>query len=173
MKNRSLCLFSVFILVAAAICAQDRPEGQGEMMPGLRRQAVILDIDAQVLAQQEQNQVVVWNETTHKVVMPGSPVGLRLVGSNVVVVMQFTPFIPRRGQNMLVAQGQVWLEVPNEGIRYYTSIQTIPLEFDQPIYYFPLGESNGDSSIKITLTVKPNDETAHREGTTVNSGNGN
>jgi hypothetical protein len=73
-----------------------------------------------------------------------------------IVAAQFTPFIRRQGSSVLVAQGQIWIDIPNEGIRYYTSIQTIPLDFDEPIYFFPLGQSNQlDSFIEIRLTVKP------------------
>jgi hypothetical protein len=160
--NRSLRLFSVFFLLAASVHVYgEDPEPIGrmprhEMMPGLRRRAVVLDIDARVLEQAEQELVVIWNETHSKLAIPGSPVGIKLVGSNLVVAVQFTPFIRRHNQNVLVAQGQIWLDVPNEGIRYYTSIQTIPLEFDEPIYFFPLGQSHQlEASIEIMITVKP------------------
>jgi hypothetical protein len=137
------------------------------MISGLRRRALVIDIDARVL---EQKQVVVWNETHRKLAIPGSPVGVKLVGSNVVVIVQFTPYIRHRGQNVLVAQGQVWIDVPNEGMRYHTSFQTIPLEFDEPVYFFPLGQSRelDDSSIEIMLTVSPYTETPAVETSTGN-----
>jgi len=158
--NRSLRLFSALFLFAVTIPihAEDpQPTGRASgigMMPGLRRRALVLDIDARVL--DEKNEVD-WSETHHKLTIPGSPVGIKLVGSNVAVAVQFTPFISRRG-NVLVAQGQIWIDDPEKGMCYYTSIQTIPLEFGEPIYFFPLGPSNQlNSSIEIILTVKPND----------------
>ena len=172
--NRSLCLFSVFFLFAASINIYgEDPEPTGRrpsspMMQGPRWRAIVLNIEARVL---EQEEGVVWEETLSRETIPGSPVGLRLVGSNVIVVVQFTPFIRRHG-NVLVAQGQIWIDVPNEGIRYSTSIQTVPLVFDEPIYFFPLGQSHQlDSSIEIMLTVKPYTEVSDAEAA-ANTGNG-
>jgi hypothetical protein len=124
----------------------------------IRRRAVVLDIETNVLGE---NQIVVWNETHRRTAIPGSPVGVQLVGSNVVVAVQFTPFIRHHG-NVLVAQGQIWVEDPLKGVSYHTSIQAIPMEFGEPIYFFPLGSSHhldssfhsgSSSSIEIVITV--------------------
>jgi len=152
---RSFCLLGAVFIVSANlnVHAQDSNNGLGEMVSGLKRRAVVMDIDARVLGEE---QAVVWNETHRKLAIPGSPVGIKLVGSNVVVVAQFTPFIRRQG-SVLVAQGQIWYNEPGKGISYYTSIQTISLEFGKPIYFFPLGTSHQfDSSIEIILTVNRN-----------------
>jgi hypothetical protein len=153
--KHSVCLFSVFCIFAANIPvhAQEMQAGSSGTMSGQKMRALILDIDARVL---EEKQVVVWNETHRKLTIPGSPVGIKLVGSNIVVVAQFTPFLRRRG-NVLVAHGQIWINDPEKGMSYYTSIQTIPLEFGEPVYFFPLGSPHQfDSSIEIIITVNPN-----------------
>lgn len=174
MKHSLLLLGAFFIFTAgiANVCLHAQDISQEERIKrGLRRRAVVLDIDAKVLGQEL---AVVWNETSSKITMPGNPVSLKLVGSNVVVVVQFTPFIRRNGQNVLVAQGQIWIDTPNEGIRYHTSIQTIPLEYNEPIYFFPLGPSPqlDVSFIEIMITVNPYkevnisaDETTETAGT--------
>jgi len=152
--NRSLYFFSAFFLIAvgAQINAQD------SRAAGTRvgRRALVIDIDARVL---EEKKEVIWEETTKKITIPGSPVSVKLVGSNVIVAVQFTPFIRRQSQNVLVAQGQIWIDDPEKGMCYYTSIQTIPLEFGEPIYFFPLGPAQqvNSSSIEIVLTVNLND----------------
>ncbi|MDR0301811.1 MAG: hypothetical protein LBI04_05805 [Treponema sp.] len=153
--TRSFCLFGAFFIITASlnIYAQDSRGELGEMVSGLRRRAVVVDIDARVLGEEH---AVVWNETHSKTAIPGSPVGIKLVGSNVVVEAQFTPFIRRHG-NVLVAHGQIWYNDPDKGMSYYTSIQTIPLEFGEPILFFPLGSSNQfGSSIEIIITVTRN-----------------
>jgi hypothetical protein len=136
------------MFAAAALGAQE--PGLEEMIPGLKDQAVVLDIDARVV---ETNQAVVWKEAHQRVTIPGRPVGLKLVGSNVAVAVQFTPYLRAGGQNLLVAQGQIWVEVPKQGIRYQTSIQTIPLDFDEPIYFFPLGSTVADNSARIEIMI--------------------
>jgi len=131
----------LLILTASAVNAQGVRTVSGI-------QSLTLNINAKVFDEQ----VVIWDETETRTAIPGSPVGIRLVGSNVVVVVQFTPFIRRQG-NVLVAQGQIWINNPGGGVSYYTSIQTIPMDFNEPIYFFPLGTSN--TSLQIILTVNP------------------
>ena len=118
-----------------------------------------MEIDARVL---EHEADVIWNETHRKLAIPGYPVGIKLVGANIIVAVQFTPYVRRHG-NVLVAQGQIWIDDPEKGMSYYASIQTIPMEFDEPIYFFPLGSQQLDSSIEIVLTVNPYSETTSPE----------
>jgi len=155
---------AIFLFAASGqIYAEDQQTA--DILPGLRRRALVVNINARVL---EEKQVVVWNENHSKLTIPGNPVGIKLVGANVVVAVQFTPFVRRGGQHLLVAQGQIWIDDPEKGICHYTSILTYPLEFGEPIYFFPLGSSQQlDSSIEIILTVNPYSETgvpsAHAE----------
>jgi hypothetical protein len=155
--NRSLYLFGVFFIITAniQINAQDQP---------VRRRALVLNIAARVL---DDGQVMIWNETHQKITISGNPVSIQLVGSNIVVAVQFTPFIRRNGGNVLVAQGQIWITDPERGVSYYTSIQTIPMEFNEPVYFFPLGASQQlSSTIEIILTVNPYGETDGGAGET-------
>jgi len=160
--NRPYCLFGAFFIICTSlnIYAQDSKGGLGEMMSGLRNRSVLVNIDSRVL---DEEKTVVWNETHSKLAIPGSPVGIKLVGSNVVVEVQFTPFIRRQG-SVLAAQVQIWYNEQGKGIRYYTSIQTIPFEFGEPIYFFPLGTSTQFSSsiIEIILKVNRNTNTASK-----------
>jgi len=151
--NRSIILAGFLCICAAGIIgAQEIQSTQTGTMQGLRGRALILDINARVL---ENENVVIWSESHQKTTFPGNPVGIQLVGSNVVVAVQFTPFIRRSG-NVLVAQGQIWISDPVRGVSYYTSIQTIPMEFGEPFYFFPLGTAN--SSIELMITVNPFNE---------------
>ena len=158
--NRPLSLLSVLFLFTTTVCIEAQPQtASNRMTPDLRRQALVLDIDARVI----EDEKVIWDESNQKITIPGTPVSLRLVGSNVIVVMQFTPFIRRSG-SVMVAQGQIWITDPEKGVSYYTSIQTIPMEFNEPIYFFPLGTSSQlNSSLEIRLAVKPYKEIAVAE----------
>jgi len=162
----------IFLLLSApcvvVVQAQEKdtsqislPSGDSPMqnlLPRFGGRAVIMDIDARIL----DNSVVTWNETNKKTTIPGRPVEIKLIGENLVVVVRFT-FIRNNnsgGQKLLVAQGQVWINDPNQGIRYQASVQTIPLEFNEPIYYFPLGplKSENGASIQVMLTLRPYEE---------------
>jgi hypothetical protein len=153
----------LFLAAGALVSAQESSLEQ--LIPGLKDRAVILDIVARVV---EQNHEEVWNETNSKVTIPGKPVSLKLIGENLVVMVQFTPYLGlgNKGQNILVAQGQIWVNVPNEGIRYQTTMQTIPLEYGEQIYFFPLGRvsSANEARIEIQLELRPYSEAAAHDG---------
>ena len=155
---RRICLLAAILIFAFFNVYAEEPQQPRGTGQGLRGRSLTMDISARIV---EDGNVVVWNESHERITISGGPVSLKLVGSNVVVVVQFTPFIRRQGESVLVAQGQVWIEVPNEGIRFHTSIQTIPLEFNEPIVFFPLGNVQGNTVfennayIEIVVTTRP------------------
>ena len=154
--KRSLFLLSViyFITAGLSLYAQNqRPVVAGGTAPG-RRQSLDITIESRVL----EGKSVVWRETNRKTSMPaGSPVGVQLVGSNVIVALQFTPYI-RQDNSVLAAQGQIWIADNNNNVTYYTSIQTIPFELGEPIHFLPLGPEHLNPSIEIIITVSPSSE---------------
>jgi hypothetical protein len=139
---------------AGGLAAQEPP---GDMMSGLRDRAVVLNILARIV---EQDQEEIWNSNDSRVTIMGRPVNIKLIGENVVVNVQFTPYQQENGRSLLVAQGQIWLNVPNEGVRYQTTLQSIPMEFGEQIYFFPLGKvhSGNEASIEIRLELRPYQE---------------
>jgi len=144
---------------AASGGATSENSSMQNLLPRFRGRAVIMDIDARIL----ENGEVTWNETHQKTTIPGRPVEIKLIGENLVVVARFT-FIRSHGggQKLLVAQGQIWMADPSQGIRYQASVQTIPLDFNETICYFPLGsqkpEASSSSSIEVMLTLHPYEE---------------
>jgi hypothetical protein len=145
----------LFLAAGAVVSAQETlPVPPDGMMPGLRERAVVLNIVARIL---EQGDEEIWNSNNSKVTILGRPVSLKLIGENVVVYVQFTPYQRDNGRSLLVAQGQIWINVPNEGVRYQSTLQSIPLEFGEQIYFFPLGKVGGanEARIEIQLEVLP------------------
>jgi hypothetical protein len=139
----------LFIAANAAVSAQE--PFLEELPPGLKERAVVLDIVARVI---EQDQEEVWQQVNSKVTIHGRSVGLKLVGANIVVAVQFTPYRQSNGTTILVAQGQIWVDVPNQGISYQTTIQTIPMEYGEPIYFFPLGSADSPNMARIEIQVE-------------------
>ena len=150
-SNRITFLGILFIAVNSVLGAQGFSL---EEVPGFRERALSIRCVSRIV---EANQQVVWNSENTKVTIPGRPVGIKLVGSNLVVEVLFTPFLRRNGRHVLVAQGQTWINIPNEGISYHTTMQTIPLEFGEQIYFFPLGsvDDKDEARIEIQLVVEP------------------
>ena len=123
-------------------------------IPGLRERAVLMRIVSRIV---EQNQQVSWDSEYTQETISGRPVGLKLAGSNLVVAVQFTPFLRSSGRHTLVAQCQVWVNNPGEGISYYTTMQTIHLELEEQVFFFPLGPRRAENEphIEIQLVLEP------------------
>ena len=112
--------------------------------------AVVLNIVSRVV---EANQEVVWDQTNSKVTFPGVPVRMKLVGANLVVLVQFTLYREKNGRKMLVAQDQILVDVPNQGVSYHTTIETIPLEYGEQVYFFPLGRADSMKEPRLEIQV--------------------
>jgi hypothetical protein len=167
--KRSFSLISVLFLFVVSISnAQERHVASPPPSPSPRRQVIVIDIESRIL----EDGRVIWTETNRSISVPGVPVGIQLVGSNLVVEAQFTPYTRREG-SLLVAQGRIWIADENTGIvTYYTSIQTIPMELGEPIYFYPLGSSQHlNPSIEIKLTVKPYEGDVSPRRRSANPGN--
>jgi hypothetical protein len=57
----------------------------------------------------------------------------------------------------LVAQGQIWVQVPGVGMQYQSTMKTLPVVFGESVFFFPLGGNieDGDSQIEIELCLNP------------------
>jgi hypothetical protein len=152
---RKITVLLIIFCFAGITALQAQEElSQDEVLPGLEGTAVVINFTARVI---ESNQGVIWNTTDSRVTISGKPISLKLTGKNIVVVARFTPYINADGEKFLAAQGQVWTDIPNEGVHYYTSIQTLPLEFGEQIFFFPLGSQNAENEtrIEIQLILEP------------------
>jgi len=151
---KRITIAGLIFSLASIIYAQESPLLD---LPGLRERALVMHIVSRIV---EENQNVVWNSENMKVTIPGRPVGLKLLGEDLVVAVQFTPFLRPNGKLTLVAQGQIWKNVPNEGISYHTTMQTIPMEFSEQVYFFPLGsiKNPNEAHIEIQLVLEPYSE---------------
>jgi hypothetical protein len=164
LRKRNMLMGSLlFFMFNMGLAAQ---ETSLEQLPELRERALIMHVVSRIV---EQNQQVVWNSENTSITMPGRPVGLKLVGSELVVAVQFIPFLSPNGPHTLVAQGQIWVNVPGEGMSFQATMQTIPLEFGQLVYFFPLGpvRSQDEAHIEIQLILEPytgSGETRVRQG---------
>ncbi|MDR0450626.1 MAG: hypothetical protein LBH26_05110 [Treponema sp.] len=138
-------------LLATGVCLSAQESSLAEMFPALKEQAVVINIVARVI---ENNQQEIFNYVNSRVTIPGRPVGIKLVGSNLVVAVQFTPFFSRGGKNVLMAQGQIWVEIPNEGMRYRTTLQTISMEFGEQVYFYPLGSVTKPEEARIEIQLE-------------------
>jgi hypothetical protein len=172
-----VCLLLILTTVSGTLCAEEgappsEPSsastvppiaGLDEIFPGLRERALVCTIEARVV---EAGDEVAWQAADSKVTISGRPVSLKLAGDNLVVALQFTPYI--RFQNgtppigYLVVQGQIWVNKNDGGMYYQGVMQSVPVSMGEKIYFLPLGpkKNRDDSSIEILFELQPYSETA-------------
>jgi hypothetical protein len=144
-KLRLLCALA--LALNAGLFAQDL---RLDELPALRERAMVLQITTTI----EENNQELWNASSSKVTIPGRPVGIKLVGDNLIIAVQFTPYL-RQGKFALVAQSQIWINIPEKGMSYKTDTHSIPIDLGEPILYFPLGSdaASNNPHIELLLTM--------------------
>jgi hypothetical protein len=96
-----------------------------------------------------------WRADSAKYTVPGTPVPFKLVGSNVAIIVQITPFEQVDGKGVtLIAQGQVWVRPPEGGLSYHTTVDTLSVEYGETVLFFPLGLGPaGKASMRLEISV--------------------
>ncbi len=112
-----------------------------------------------------------WQSDSVKYAVPGTPVPFKLVGSNLAVILQITPFTNADGKGVtLFAQGQVWIKPAEGGFSYHTTVDTLSVDYGEPVFFFPLGiGSSGKASLRLEIVVQraadlPADKPADKAG---------
>ncbi|MDR1867681.1 MAG: hypothetical protein LBQ77_05395 [Treponema sp.] len=151
MQLAKISLIGSLIFYSTVVFAQEILE---DIPPALRDQALILKIISRIV---EQDQREIWQSSDSKATIYGRPVAIRLSGKNVLVDVKFTPYLGRDGSTTLVAQGQIWIDIPNKGMEYQAIMQRIPLQFGEQVYFLPLGDTliSSESRIELQLELTP------------------
>ena len=141
-------LAAALALSAAAASAQDAitdiPEAFRDKALAVRVHTTVLRPDAEP-----------WEDRSVKFTIPGTPIGIRLVSSDLIVYIQLTPYQGETGRLMLVTQGQVWIKDASSSVRYQTTLNTFPVAFGEKIWFYPLGiEGKGPAPIAVAITVE-------------------
>jgi hypothetical protein len=124
--------------------AQDLPNS-------LKGQALAVRVDALLPPSGDS---AAWREQSLKYTVPGSPVSVKLIGSNAVILVQVTPFYADAGKLTLVTQAQIWVHRSGGGMSYRTRIDTVSVDFGESVYYYPLGLApDGSSPIRVEISV--------------------
>ena len=153
LKHIRLVLLSSLFFLFLQAPAYSQELTPDNIPPSLRDRAIVMDITARII---EQNQEIVWNSENSRVTISGRPVPLRLMGNNLIIEAQFTPYIRPNGNNIMVAHAQVWIQTSENTISFRANMQTIPIDGDY-IYFFPLGSSQdaNEPQIEIQISIYP------------------
>lgn len=134
------------VLAALGLSAQESPVPEA-----LKNKALTISIQAFVL---QDGTAVAWHEEGIRYTVPGTPVALRLVGSNVVIVIQVTPYDDGKNSVTLVTQGQVWVKGGNGELSYRTTLDSVTVGYGEKVLYFPLGRApDGRAPMRVEISA--------------------
>jgi hypothetical protein len=110
---------------------------------------------------------IAWQVQSEKYTLPGRPVPFKFIGSNVVIVVQITPFDQDDGKGLtLVAHGQVWIKGSQGSLTYHTAIDTLSVAYGETVLFYPLGlDASGNAPLRLEISVvRASDETSASDG---------
>ena len=95
-----------------------------------------------------------WEAKDVKYTIPGTAVSVKMVGSEVAIVITVTPYKKKEGGLLLVAQGQVWYKDGDTGLRYRTTIDTLSVAFGERVLFYPFGAHTSDGApLRVELIM--------------------
>lgn len=90
----------------------------------------------------------VWHMESSKVTISGEAVKVKLKGENLVLIADITPYLNPDNTIFLVAKGEIFLSdsADSEEVKYYTTLQSLPVEDGEKVVFFPLGMAYDSNS---------------------------
>lgn len=95
-----------------------------------------------------------WESKDIKYTIPGSSVSVKMIGTDAAILITVTPYKTKEGGLLLLAQGQVWYKEGESGLRYRTTVDTLPVRFGERILFYPFGvQADGESPLRVELVM--------------------
>jgi len=139
---------AVLALQAAGVTSLPAPE---EIPPALIGEAIALLFFAVVPGADNE---ALWQARELQYTIPGTPVSVRMVGSEAIIVVSVTPYRSVGEQLMLVTQGQVWFKEDDGTMRYRTSFDTINMSYGERVFFYPFGvQEDGSTALRLEMVV--------------------
>lgn len=94
-----------------------------------------------------------WSEVLVREVPFSVPLDVRLVGKNVLALVQLVPIETGAEEINLLVQGQVWVQKADGTLSFKSSFQSLNLALGSRIYFYPLGV-DGKNGAPIAVEIK-------------------
>ncbi len=90
----------------------------------------------------------VWHMESSNLTISGEAVKVKLKGENLVLIADITPYLNPDNTIFLVAKGEIFLSdsADSEEVKYYTTLQSLPVEDGEKVVFFPLGMAYDSNS---------------------------
>jgi hypothetical protein len=95
-----------------------------------------------------------WESKDLKYTIPGSSISVKMIGTDVAIIITVTPYKTKEGGLLLLAQGQVWYKEGESGLRYRTTVDTMSVNFGERVLFYPFGvQADGESPLRVELVM--------------------
>jgi hypothetical protein len=103
----------------------------------------------------EKSSEIPWSEALVRDVPFSIPLDVRIVGKNVVSLMQIVPVETASAMIELFVQGQVWVKNPDGSVSFSTTFQSINVALGSRVYFYPLGiDPKNGAPIAVEIKVE-------------------
>lgn len=104
-------------------------------------------------AQSEASAEEVWEEGSERVLGDGVPLRFRLERPNLSIQVRITPYV--HGERFLMIVQVDARRRSGEGryVGVMNTVQTIPMELDTPVVFYPFGKASGGRTLALELNV--------------------
>lgn len=105
---------------------------------------------------------VPWGDALTRALPFAAPLDVRLVGRNVVALLQIIPMNLKASVVELMVQGQIWVKMPDESMSYKTTLHSMNVALGSRLLFYPLGmDSRNGAPIAVEIRVdRPPQQTA-------------
>lgn len=126
-----------------------------EMVNALQAQEGSVSGSSKAQANPEILQRIDWGQTITQVTQGAAPLDVKILGTNIVVLMQIFPVETSATKVSFLVQGQVWAKMPDNSLSYKTTVQTLSLAYGSRLYYYPLGiDAKAGAPLAVEIQVK-------------------
>jgi hypothetical protein len=103
----------------------------------------------------ESGEDAVWKVESSKCTVSGRSVSVKLVGDNIVILVDFIPYTGADDSIVLVARGQVWISSQtDEPMKYLSTLESIPVKMGEKVLFFPLGVKSLEAVSEHTYDIE-------------------
>mgnify|MGYP001415202573 CR=1 FL=1 len=103
---------------------------------------------------------IAWTEPLARSLPVAAPLDLRLMGKNLIVILQILPIAVRDPIVDLFVHGQIWLTTQDNSISYKTTMESVSIPFGSRIYFYPLG-ADLKSGAPVAVEIKVDRSSLH------------
>lgn len=107
-----------------------------EVVDYLTQKELIVSLSTRII---EGEQQTVWKMENTKLTPSGHAVHLKMSGENLVIFAQITPYFQTDETILLVAKGEVFISSAEKGLKYFSTLKSLPVSLGEKVIFFPLG----------------------------------